>query len=278
MKQTPTKPALISIIVTTYNNPAMLNLVLGALSKLQFSHFEILIADDGSTRETADAILNWQRELWMPVKHIWHEDQGFRAGAIRNRAVAAAQGDYLIFLDGDCLVQATFLKRHFALAEKGYFVAGNRVLCSQAFTQLLCAQDYREVDVNRFYDVWLKLTGKINRWLPLLSLPLKSLRKLKPQRWQGAKTCNLGVWRDDFVAVNGFNEAYTGWGYEDSDLVIRLLHQGVKHKSGRYATGVYHLWHKENDRTNTQANFDRLQALLNEPSYIRAEVGVSEYL
>jgi predicted glycosyltransferase involved in capsule biosynthesis len=112
--------------------------------------------------------------------------------------------------------------------------------------------------------------------LPLLSLPEGPLRRAAPQRWQGVKTCNLAVWRDDLVRVNGLDEAYSGWGLEDSDLVIRLLHAGVRHKSARFATPLFHLWHMENDRSRLVENRRRLDELTRSKRSV-AELGLNQY-
>ena len=91
-------------------------------------------------------------------------------------------------------------------------------------------------------------------------------------------TCNLGVWKQDFIAVNGFDELFEGWGYEDSDLVIRLIHQDIKRKEGRFAAPVLHLWHRQNDRSRHDANFQRLLQRVDNQHFIRAERGVDQYL
>jgi hypothetical protein len=122
---------------------------------------------------------------------------------------------------------------------------------------------------------WLR--RDVNRLLPLLTLPDGSFRERSPQRWQGVKTCNLSVWRDDLVRVNGLDESYEGWGLEDSDLVIRLLHAGVKHRSARFAAPVFHLWHAENDRGQLARNQQRLDELL-ASSQVRAARGLDQYL
>jgi predicted glycosyltransferase involved in capsule biosynthesis len=110
----------------------------------------------------------------------------------------------------------------------------------------------------------------------LLYLPFNRFRLLRPNHWENAMTCNLGVWKTDFVAVNGFDESFEGWGYEDSDLVIRLIHYGVKRKEGRFALPVLHLWHKQNDRTNQSANYELLLKRINAVDLVRAESGLIE--
>jgi predicted glycosyltransferase involved in capsule biosynthesis len=117
---------------------------------------------------------------------------------------------------------------------------------------------------------------EVNRLLPLMALPDGSFRKWAPGRWEGIKTCNLSVWRQDLVRVNGLDESYQGWGLEDSDLVIRLLHAGVKHKSARFAAPVFHLWHPEQDRQRLPDNRRRLDALLRSTA-VQAAAGLDQY-
>jgi GT2 family glycosyltransferase len=212
----------------------------------------------------------------MAVNHVWHEDRGFRAAAIRNRALAATHADYIVFSDGDCVPARDFVARHRALAERGWFVAGNRILLSAAFTRraLLETLPLHEFCAARWLLAWAR--RDINRWLPLARLPDGAWRKSAPARWEGVKTCNFAAWRDDLVRINGLDEAYSGWGLEDSDLVIRLLHAGVKHKSGRFATPVFHLWHAENDRSRLAENQRRLDLLLNSDQ-VRAGQGLDQY-
>jgi predicted glycosyltransferase involved in capsule biosynthesis len=89
-------------------------------------------------------------------------------------------------------------------------------------------------------------------------------------------TCNLAIWKDDFYAVNGFDECFNGWGYEDSDLIVRLIHNGVKRKEGRFALPVLHLWHKQNDRHQQAHNYQLLMQRVFDDGFIRAEKGLFE--
>jgi glycosyltransferase involved in cell wall biosynthesis len=266
----------IAVIVTTYNRPDALAAVLAGYRAQTEQTFELLIADDGSADATRKVVEEFRNRATFPVQHIWHEDHGFRAAAIRNRALAATGADYIIFSDGDCVPSRDFVLRHQHLAERGWFVAGNRILLDQAFTQraLTDALPLHEYGAADWLRAWLR--RDINRLLPLLRLADGDWRKASPQRWEGVKTCNLAVWRDDLVRVNGLDETYSGWGLEDSDLVIRLLHAGVKHKSGRFATPLFHLWHAENDRSRLAENQRRLDALL-QSAQVRAERGLEQY-
>jgi hypothetical protein len=119
-----------------------------------------------------------------------------------------------------------------------------------------------------------RLRGEVNRLAALLRLPLGPLRRLRSRQWRGARSCNLGVWRSDLERIDGFDASYTGWGREDSDLLIRLLHCGLRRKDGRFATGVIHLWHPQVDRAQLAANDARLHAAL-ESEHTRAQRGLS---
>ncbi len=267
----------IAVVVTTYNRPDALAAVLVGYAAQADRDFELLIADDGSTTDTRNIVESFRDRCGVPMEHIWHEDLGFRAAAIRNRAVARTCADYIVFTDGDCVPPYDFVRAHRRLAERGRFVAGNRVLLSESFTRQV-------LDERRPIHAWhgwqwalARLRGEVNRWLPLLRLSSEAaFRHADPQRWDGVKTCNLGVWRDDLVRVNGLDERYEGWGLEDSDLVIRLLHAGVTHKNGRFHAPLFHLWHRENDRSRLDRNRSQLDEILGSASF-RAERGLNQY-
>jgi len=269
---------LISVIITTYNWPDALYLCLQSLNNQEDNNFEIIIADDGSTQKTRELINAFKQNTSITIQHVFQDDLGFRAGTIRNKATAASKGDYLIFLDGDCIVQPNFISRHRQLAEKGFWIPGNRILLSQNYTSKILTKNIllHTKPTAFFLAQWLK--GNINRILPLLYLPFNYFRYLQPLQWQKAMTCNLAVWKTDFIAVNGFDEQFEGWGYEDSDLVIRLIHQGIKRKEGRFAIPVLHLWHNQNDRSQHDSNYHRLMGRLKNASFIRAEKGIDQYL
>lgn len=253
----------ISVIVTTYNRPDALAAVLRGLATQDAADFEVIIADDGSTTETKQLLEDLTPLLPFSLQHIWQPDEGFRAAKIRNQAVASAKGDYLIFMDGDCIPSVAFIHYHRLLAEKNFFVVGSRILLNREFTQQVLTQ---QLPVHTWrWPQWLhaRWLKRCNRWLPTIIIPWLP-RKFRTSRWQGAKTCNLAIWREDFIAINGFDEAFQGWGYEDSDLIIRLLRNKVQRKEGFFALPVIHLWHPENDRSQEQANFQRLHKRLNE--------------
>lgn len=265
---------LISVIVTTYKREDALDAVLRSLSRQTDPDFEVIVADDGSGPETAALVESWKAKTGHRVAHVWHEDCGFRAAEIRNRAVLEARGSYCVFLDGDCIVRPDFVAAHRHLAESGWFVSGNRVLLTKEGTERVL----REHDEPEGWSFWRwlseRLAGRVNRLVALMHLPLGPLRKLRAKAWQGARSCNLAIWRSDLARVDGFDADYAGWGKEDSDIVVRLLHADVRRMDGNFAVGVIHLWHPEADRDRLGEN-EGLLAEAMARHRVRAQRGLS---
>jgi glycosyltransferase involved in cell wall biosynthesis len=264
----------VSVIVATYNRPDALDAVLRSLARQSDADFEALVADDGSTEQTRLVVEQWKPRFAGRLSHVWHPDDGFRLAEIRNRAILAARGDYCIFLDGDCIARPNFVAAHRALTSPGWFVTGNRLLLSRGLSERIL-QEKLEPENWRFAD-WLRVRrgGDIKRLAPLVSLPLGPLRRRRAQDWRGAQGCNLGIWRSDLIAVDGFEGAFASWGREDSDLLVRLMRAGVRRKDGRMATGVLHLWHPEADRSRLPDNERRLDNVI-VGNRIRAERGLT---
>ena len=144
----------ISVIVSTYNHPSYLTLVLDSLkNQVNAGEYEIVIADDGSGPETKKVVEDFQKIFPVPLIHAWQKDLGFRLAASRNNACKLSSGDYLIFLDGDCIPKKDFVEKHRKLAEKGFFVTGTRVLLSQTFSLDLENQVTR-LDTNNFFKLF----------------------------------------------------------------------------------------------------------------------------
>ncbi|ODN43560.1 glycosyltransferase family 2 protein [Piscirickettsia litoralis] len=267
----------ISIVLATYNWPQALERVVKSfLSQQTQASFEVVIADDGSKDDTKHLIDQVKSTSHIPIQHIWQEDQGFQLAKIRNKAVVAAKGEYIIFVDGDCIVPSYFIQRHYELAKTGFFVGGNRILLSENFTQVVLEQKINLADKSLLYWFVKRLSGHCNRLLPLVKRALGSWRESR-QKWQGVRGCNIAAWKMDIIAVNGFDESFTGWGYEDSDFIIRLLRAGIKRLDGRYYAPLFHLWHQENSRGQEQENLSRLQQVI-DGTHTQAHVGINQYL
>ena len=266
---------LISVIVTTYNRPDALSLILKSFNYQTDRNFEVIIADDGSGKETRKTINRMIIDSNYPISYVWQEDAGFRAAKIRNLAAMKAKGEYLVFMDGDCIPRPTFIEKHRKLAQNNYLVAGDRILLSEEYTNEVLKKETLVWNNSLLQWVKLYLNRKANRIYPLLSLPCMTMLRDLNKNWKKVRSCNLGIFKQDLIKVNGFDNSFSGWGYEDSDLAIRLIRAGVKVKSGRFATGVLHLFHPENDRSLEQENLDKLNLVLNSDK-IKAEDGIEQ--
>lgn len=253
----------ISVIVSTYNWVEALDSCLKSLAFQTDKGFEVIVADDGSGEDTANLVRGFQKNYPVKLLHAWQEDVGFRLAASRNNALKIASGDYCIFLDGDCIALPDFVYQHRKLSEKGWFVSGNRTLLSREYTKNILSNNVLFNKTNLFFWAKRKLGGDINRLLPMIhSFYPTFLRKSRPNDWKMLRGCNFAVWMDDLKSVNGFDEDFEGWGFEDSDISIRLLNSGLKNKSGKFSTGVLHLFHKENKKTFRGLNWDILSSRL----------------
>ena len=253
------KPS-VAVIVSTYNSPAYLLQVLRGYLVQNRLPDELIVADDGSTGETADLVRSFATDAPFPVRHVWQEDLGFRAAKIRNEAAKVATADYLVFTDGDCVPHPRFVEDHAALARKGWFVQGKRMLLGP------------EASPGFGYPGWtgvlsLCLSKKASGAHHLLRVPGFALKK---GGLRGVKTCNLALFRADYLAVNGSNEDFVGWGREDAELVCRLYKFGLKRKDPVFSALVYHLWHRENSREGLARNDEMLDAAQSEGGYFCA--------
>jgi glycosyltransferase involved in cell wall biosynthesis len=244
----------ISVVITTYNRPDALEAVVRACFMQNDKNFEIIIADDGSTANTRTCVERLAAGAPVPVQHVWQPDRGFRAAMARNRGTLAAKGDYIVFLDGDCIPQRDFIARHRALSQPGYLVSGSRILLSDPLTRRVLEHNIDVAATPLSIRLAWRLRGDLNKVLQLALRWPDLARTSRKFSWRRIKSCNLGVWRTDLERVNGFDESFTGWGHEDSDLVVRLFHAGVMRKDGAFATEVFHLWHREAQRDQETSN------------------------
>ncbi|WOI12409.1 glycosyltransferase family 2 protein [Thalassospira lucentensis] len=260
--------SLVSVVVTTYNWPNALRLVLYSLADQSDRNFEIIIADDGSSFETRQVIEDFAANCPLPIKHFWQEDAGFRVARARNGAISMSEGELVIFIDGDCCVMPDFVARHRNAAEEGCLVAGKRVFIKKRLTKYLMAKNIAFHKWPRSALFLIALFGFCNRPFQFVRLPHKGPWLWKHMAcWRKAQTCNLAVFRKDIERVGGFDEAYEGHGLEDSDFVLRLLRSGLKRKNVEYCSPVLHLYHGRkiaSRHTGSQNNNHHFQQLIND--------------
>ena len=248
----------VSLLITTYNRPDALDLVLKTVANQSQVPSEVVVCDDGSSLETGMLVRQWKEQL--PIRHAWQPDCAFRAARSRNLGVSKSGAEYIVVIDGDCLLPPKFIENHVKLAKPGYLVAGGRHLLSESQTDAFLAEASL-------------IEGAFTHW-KFRALSLGLLRDLRPSAWDIVRTCNVGLCRDDMEAVGGFDESYVGWGREDSDFVVRLMHRGVKVRSGRFAACVAHLHHLERSRDQLSENDARFHACLSDPTHIHSKSSI----
>ncbi len=201
---------------------------------------EIIIADDGSGKDTEELVRKSSGLFSFPLLHVWQENQGFRAGKIRNSGIARSTGDYVILLDGDCVISRNFVSDHLSLAEEGYFIQGKRVLVDK---EAMACFDYHHAN-SLMTLCKMALAGRLSNVHHLIRLPVTLT--VKNKKLVGIKSCNMSFFKKDVLAVNGFNENYVGWGNEDSDLACRFIKYGLTKKTSPFRAVCFHLWHPTN--------------------------------
>jgi glycosyltransferase involved in cell wall biosynthesis len=259
----------VSLIITTYNRVDASSLVLHSVQNQTVLPKEVIIADDGSTKETQKMIRDFQVALHLNLTHSWQKDKGFRAAKSRNKAIAKSKDDYIILIDGDMALHPKFIEDHISHAESGYFVQGTRVLLTQSATQ--------DALVKMKTNFSFLSSGIQNRKNAIHSNFLSRLFSKKKNYLRGIKTCNMAFFKQDCININGFNNDFEGWGREDSEFVVRLLNSGIHRKNLRFNAIQFHLWHNENTRASLQQNDTLLQnAIDNNVKW--CDSGVDRYL
>lgn len=231
----------LSVIVTTYNNPAALALVLAGLSRQTVRDFEVVIADDGSGPETRALIEAAVPRVPFDLRHVWHSDHGFRKCHILNAAIRAARGDYLLFFDGDCVPERGNLAAHLHAARPQRYLAGGAVMLSARASARFTAESVARGALERV-GLWWWQTDRPRR-LVIHRLPgiryLLDRNVRRPPGWRGG---NSSTYAEYVQRVNGFDERFS-YGFEDADFGHRLEASGVVGYSLRYTAPVYHFAH-----------------------------------
>lgn len=258
----------LSLVINTFNQPDYLARVLNAVSRQRVSPDEVLLADDGSANETKMVFNQWRTAQSFRCEHVWQEHQGFRRARILNQAIALTRGDYLIFLDGDTVPHPGFMADHRALARPSQFVQGHRALIERRAATEFGLHKFGRDRLNALCQFQLRGLKHAYRW----PWPLRRIRR----DLQGVRGCNLAIWRSDLVRVNGYNEAFVGWGSEDSELALRLMNSGVCRLDVRGWALCYHLWHPPASRDELAGNNERLARAIREKT-VRCEQGLDRY-
>ncbi len=233
-----------SVIFSTYNSPLWLERVLVGYAQQTVTDFEIIVADDGSTQDTAKTIQDIKNRYNLQLCHVWHKDNGFQKTRILNKAILASRSDYLIFTDGDCVPRKDFVEMHLKYREKQHFLSGGHFPLSLELSHKITNDSI--IDQSCFDLNWLKKQGLKSSLKNLKLTKSQSLasfvNKITPTKptWNGG---NASAWKKDVLAVNGFDERMK-YGGEDREFGERLINLGIEPKRIRYFAIIIHLEHE----------------------------------
>jgi glycosyltransferase involved in cell wall biosynthesis len=230
---------------------------------------EVIVADDGSGEETAQLVASWVEKMSVPLSHVWQENQGFRAGRSRNRAIAAARGEYVLLVDGDMVLDAHFVADHERVAEPGWFVQAPRVPTTSAGARRMI--ETGDPTIRPFAPgLRRRHLAFRDRWLARrFSRDYVTMPRIK--------SCNEGVWRSDLIRVNGFEEMMVGWGPEDKDCAARLMHAGVRGREVRFTAIAAHLHHESRASRVARENYAIFEETL-ATRRVRSRRGLDQHL
>lgn len=246
-----------TLIIAVYNNKKYLELVFAGLERQTFKDFEVIIADDGSDSSITQFINEYKKISIFPIKHVWHEDKGFRKNKILNEAIRRSGSDYIVIIDGDCVPHKEFMKEHFLSRKINTCFTGRRINLSEKFTSLLTPAKVRKGFIEKniprlFIDA---LLGKSNYVEKGIYFKSQFLRRLFNKKKRGLLGCNFSLMKKNLLDINGFDERYEAPSIgEDSDVQFRLELNGVTIESLNHIAVQYHLYHKLQDRP--QINLD----------------------
>lgn len=236
----------ISLIIAVYNKPENLKLILAACGRQTFRNFEVIIADDGSGPSIAEVVRDALHMYKFPIKHLWHEDKGWRKNVMLNEAIRAAKSDYLTFIDGDCVPHGRFLEDHFTEREEKKVLCGRRAEMSERWSKRLTLEfiesgAFEHMGMAEWLDGIAGKSGNIEEGLRINS---KLLRNIFHRKSRGILGSNFSIYKKDLEAINGFDELYNGPGRgEDTDIQFRLELIGVGCKSLRHKAIQFHIYH-----------------------------------
>ncbi|MEN9917823.1 MAG: hypothetical protein RL662_259 [Bacteroidota bacterium] len=258
-----------ALLISTYNWVEALDVILASVKKQSLMPNEILIADDGSGEATKRLIDEYKKTIPIPIKHIWHEDKGFRKSIILNKTIASSDSDYIIQIDGDCIINKYFVEDHIKNVIPKTYLYGSRVNTREKYLKRILG---KKITSFHLFSKEIKNNGRtirINQLARLYSSQDTISHKIRG--------CNLSFWRNDFIDINGYNEDFEGWGVEDSEMAIRLHNNRVRCKRLKFNGIMYHLYHKTESRENFEKN-RLLEKLTKDQFLIRCNNGINKYL
>lgn len=238
----------VSLIVAVYKDLESLQLIVDSMRKQTYQNFELVVAEDNNAPRIKEYVASIKD---FEVKHTFQADEGIQKMRSLNNAILASTGEYLVFIDGDCIPYTTFLEEHVKHAQEGFVVSGRRANLGPKFSAKIRAGEllFDVLEKNYFWyyplvaydcreghaEAGFSFSSDGFIYQNFIASRKSSLNILG---------CNYSCFKKDMVAINGYDESYgqTAVG-DDTDVQWRFEAMGLKLKSCKYAANVFHLDH-----------------------------------
>lgn len=227
--------AKISVLLSTFNQPTALKYSLLGYSRQSFKDFEIIVCDDGSDADTKKVLEEVRTRVRYDIKHVWQENKGYRRSMIVNKGFMISTGKLLVLSDGDCIPHTDFLRTHASNLGENTFCVGGYVMLPPEYSQEINDEKVLAGDLDRFADSRIRFKHRVRH---LVNKYYLAVGRMDRPKVYGA---NIGVERNTYYAVNGYDEGFEGFGKEDSDLRNRLRRHGARAVSVWGKAFVFHL-------------------------------------
>jgi glycosyltransferase involved in cell wall biosynthesis len=243
----------VSLIIAVYKDVEALNLIFKSLENQTYKNFEVVVAEDGESDVMASAIRHTRSKYSFEILHTTQKDNGVQKSKSQNNAIRASKGEYLIFIDGDCLLYSKFIENHVFLSDKQNIITGRRVNLGPKYSALLRDESISSSWLEKNF-VWkyldVKEDAKLERHSEegfeikpngFICFLMKKLRK-KEFPLLG---CNMSFYKAAILEINGFDEGLGNSAMaSDTDLEWRFKGLGYKIVAARFICNQFHLYHK----------------------------------
>ncbi|MDX9813862.1 MAG: glycosyltransferase [Sulfurimonas sp.] len=265
----------VSLIVAVYKDVEALSLIVEALKTQTYKNFEVIVAEDGNSQEMREFVASVDG---LDIKHTTQEDIGIRKSRSVNNAILASSGEYLVFIDGDCIPYSTFIEGHVKMAEDGHVLSGRRVNLGPNYAKKLRDRVLSPLNLEKSFLLRYPFIAKdcveghseegfrVSADGFIYKLFLKNRKSAK-----SILGCNYSCFKKDMVAINGYDEELDGSALgTDTDLEWRFKAMGLKLKSVKFIANMFHLYHKTNQNfyTTEQEAYRVMKANQNDKKYI----------
>lgn len=262
-----------TIIISVYKDTEALGLILNSLADQTLFPDQIIVSEDGDSTQIA-TFLSIQKERFPNLLHLTQPDIGWHKNRALNRAIASATGDYLIFIDGDCIPYPEFIEEHLKLQEPKHVLCGRRSEPGQHFSTLLRTgtMPLKQYESTYLSNIFALKRDNIKHYEEGIYLgshhPLFHLINSFSRKNSHIVGCNFSCYKNDMVMINGFDEDFTmPTTGEDSDIERRMRLLGIQMKSCRNAANMVHLDHPKNFNPEISAKTMQLMQSKDDTAY-----------